>query len=318
VEYYFQEYFYFGGDRLETRLNTDSIQIARSKNRFKLMIPLILLLLVADKMNGAALPNRRSIIGLEQVFKFETDIVTQALLKTGFSVHLLKKNETLYSISQRYYVSVVSLMEANQIIDPHSIPVGRRIYVPPADCNSGRLQRYRVNSEDTVEELISRFGLEPWQFDRLNPGLRNKGLKEGMLLFLPVKEVGGLSREGIHISLIKPVRGRLTSRFGRRWGRMHMGIDLAAPLGTPVRTGAAGRVVFTGWNGGYGRFIKIDHGKYQTNYGHLSKILISKGSNVQQGDLIGLVGATGRAYGSHLHFELEINGKKIDPLLYLR
>lgn len=303
---------------METRLNTDSVQIMRSKNRFKLVVPLILLLLVADKMNGAALPNRRSTIGLEQVFKFETDIVTQALLKTGFSVHLMKKDETLYSISQRYYVSVVSLMEVNKITDPHSIPVGRRIYIPPVDYNSGRLQRYRVNSEDTVEELIARFGLEPWQFDRLNPGLMNKSLKEGMLLFLPVKEVGGLSRAGIHISLIKPVRGRLTSRFGRRWGRMHTGIDLAAPLGTPVRTGAAGRVVFTGWNGGYGRFIKIDHGKYQTNYGHLSKILISNGSHVQQGDLIGLVGATGHAYGSHLHFEVEINGKKVDPLLYLR
>lgn len=303
---------------METELNLDSIQLMRYKNRFKLMAPLILLLLLTGKMTGAALPSSRSTIGLEQVFKFKTDIATQALLKTGFSVHLLKKDETLYSMSHRYYVSVDSLMKVNKITDPRSIPVGKRIYVPPVDYNSGRLQRYRVKSGDVLEELISRFGLELWQYNRLNPGLINKSLEEGMVLFLPVNEVSRLSRGGIHISLIKPVRGRLTSRFGRRWGRMHTGIDLAAPLGTPVRTAAAGRVVFTGWNGGYGRFIKIDHGKYQTNYGHLSKILINNGSQVKQGDLIGLVGATGRAYGSHLHFELEINGRKVDPILYLR
>ena len=96
---------------------------------------------------------------------------------------------------------------------------------------------------------------------------------------------------------------------------MHTGIDLAAPAGTPVRTAAPGRrVVFAGWNGGYGWFINIYYGKYQTNYGHLSKTSVSNGSYVQKGDLIGLVGATGRAYGSHLHFELEINGNKVDPL----
>ena len=303
---------------METRLNPDSIQIMRSKNRFILMVPLIFLLISAGKMTGAALSKSKPRIELEQVFKFKTNLVTQALLKTGFSTHLLEKDETLYSIGQRYYVSVDSLMEVNKITDPRSIPVGKRIYIPPVDYNSQRLQRYRVKSGDTVEELVSRFSLELWQFNRLNPGMIDKPLKERMVIFLPVNEVSRLSRSGISISVIKPVRGRLTSRFGRRWGRMHTGIDLAAPLGTPVWTAAAGRVVFAGWNGGYGRFIKIDHGKYHTNYGHLSRILISNGSHVQQGDLIGLVGATGHAYGSHLHFELEINGTKVDPIQYLR
>jgi murein DD-endopeptidase MepM/ murein hydrolase activator NlpD len=99
---------------------------------------------------------------------------------------------------------------------------------------------------------------------------------------------------------------------------MHYGIDLAAPIGAPIRAAASGKVIFTGWNGGYGWFIKLNHGTYKTNYGHLSKIVAANGSYVQKGDLIGLVGATGRAYGSHLHFELEINGKKVDPLLHLK
>lgn len=303
---------------MEARIISEPIQIIRRQSRFLLMIPLILSLFVAGKLAGADLPGGQSTIAMEEIFKFKTGIATNALLKTGFSIHFLKKNETLYGLSRAYFVSVASLVKLNRISNPCSISVGKMLYIPPVDYHSGRLQRYRVKPGDTVEGLISRFGLELWQFKRINPGLAHSVLKEGTTLILPVKEVNHLLSTGKFISIVRPVMGRLTSRYGRRWGRIHTGIDLAAPAGTPVRTAASGRVVFTGWSGGYGRFIKIDHGKYQTNYGHLSKILVSNGSYVQKGDLIGLVGATGRAYGSHLHFELEINGAKVDPLVYLR
>lgn len=305
---------------MEARIISEPIQIIRlirRQSRFLLMIPLIFSLLAAEKMAGTDLPGGRSTIAMEEVFKVKTGITTDALLKTGFSIHFLKKNETLYGLSRDYFVSVASLVKINRISNPRSIPVGKMLYIPPVDYHSGRLQSYQVKPGDTVEGLISRFGLELWQFKRINPGLAHSALKEGTTLRLPVKEVNRLLSPGKFISIVRPVIGRLTSRYGRRWGRMHTGIDLAAPAGTPVRTAASGRVVFAGWNGGYGRFIKIDHGKYQTNYGHLSKIMVSKGSYVQKGDLIGLVGATGHAYGSHLHFELEINGAKVDPLVYL-
>ncbi len=293
------------------------IRVRRNKNNLLFMLPLVLLLLLSEKMTGAPLPGKKSNLAIEEVFKFKTGIVREALLKTGFSVHYLKKDETVYRLSQNYYVSVPILMKINRLGNPRLISVGKKLYIPPVEYQSGRLKRYRVKPEDTLEGLLFRFGLELWQFKRINQGLTRQPLKAGTILFLPKNEINPLSRPVQFITITRPVWGRLTSRFGRRWGRMHSGIDLAAPLGAPVRAAASGRVVFTGWNGGYGWFIKVNHGKYRTNYGHLSKIMVSNGSYVRKGDLIGLVGATGRAYGSHLHFELEIDGNKVDPNLYL-
>ena len=294
------------------------IRVTRNKNNVLFILALILLLLFSEKMTGAALPGKESNLAIEEVFKFKTSIVREALLKTGFSIHYFKKDETIYRLSQNYFVSVSVLLKINRIANLHLIPIGKKIYIPSVEYQSGRLKSYRVKPGDTLEGLLLRFGLELWQFERINQGLVKAPLNEGILLFLPKDEINRLSRPTLSVSIIRPVWGKLTSRFGRRWGRMHSGIDLAAPLGASVRAAASGRVAFTGWNGGYGRFIKINHGKYRTNYGHLSKIMVSNGSYVRKGDLIGLVGATGRAYGSHLHFELEIGGNKVDPNLYLR
>src|SRR5690606_7644327 len=103
--------------------------------------------------------------------------------------------------------------------------------------------------------------------------------------------------------LIWPARGRLTSRYGRRWGRLHKGIDIANSRGTPVYAADSGKVISTGYNGGYGNLVKIDHGGGMvTYYAHLSKIVVSSGSSVSKGQLIGYMGSTGRSTGPHLHF----------------
>lgn len=309
---------FYGGDKLKTSLIFGPIRLWRNKSRFLLMLSLILFLLFTEKMIGVALPgDQKSSVGFEKIFRFKSILVKEALLKSGFTIHYLKQDETLYRLSQNYYVSVSSLMMINQISNPNLIPVGKKLYIPPVDYQSGQLRRYKVKSGDSLQELLSRFDLELWQFKRLNPDPLKHSLKKETILYLPKKEINRLSRSAPTISIIRPVWGRITSRFGRRWGRMHHGIDLAAPIGTPIRAAAAGKVAFTGWNGGYGWFIKLKHGAYNTNYGHLSTILVSNGGYVQRGDLIGLVGATGRAYGSHLHFELEVEGKKVDPLSYL-
>ena len=119
---------------------------------------------------------------------------------------------------------------------------------------------------------------------------------------------------------IKPISGgRYTSGFGRRWGRMHKGIDWAVPKGTAVRASCGGTVVSAGWSGGYGNCITIRHpdGK-QTRYGHLSKILVSAGQKVDQGQKIALSGNTGRSTGPHVHFEIIVNGSQVNPLKYLQ
>lgn len=115
-----------------------------------------------------------------------------------------------------------------------------------------------------------------------------------------------------------PVHGLLTSSFGWRWGRMHEGIDLAVPNGTPVVSAAAGTVIVAGWMGGYGNLVVVDHGGgLATAYGHNTSVTVGVGQSVAQGQLIAYSGNTGHSTGPHLHFEVRVNGGAVDPLGYL-
>ena len=117
---------------------------------------------------------------------------------------------------------------------------------------------------------------------------------------------------------IWPVSGPVTSPFGMRWGRMHTGIDIGVPYGTPIHAAASGRVIYAGWESGYGNFVIIDHGHgLATAYGHQSRIAVSNGQSVTQGQVIGYVGCTGHCFGPHLHFEVRVNGQPVDPMGYL-
>jgi murein DD-endopeptidase MepM/ murein hydrolase activator NlpD len=124
-----------------------------------------------------------------------------------------------------------------------------------------------------------------------------------------------------HVSgagFIWPVNAPITSPFGWRWGRMHEGLDLGAAYGSAISAAAAGVVIYAGWEGGYGNLVVIDHGGgLATAYGHQSRIAVSLGQNVSQGQTIGYVGSTGHSTGPHLHFEVRVNGQAVDPLGYL-
>jgi murein DD-endopeptidase MepM/ murein hydrolase activator NlpD len=117
-----------------------------------------------------------------------------------------------------------------------------------------------------------------------------------------------------------PTQGSLTSGYGMRWGRLHQGIDLAAPMGTLVQAAAAGVVVFAEWHqGGYGNLIEIHHADGSlTRYAHLNRIWVSQNEAVAQGQAIGEVGSTGYSTGPHLHFEIHQVGQgAVDPTTYL-
>lgn len=120
--------------------------------------------------------------------------------------------------------------------------------------------------------------------------------------------------------MLMPVNGRVTSPFGYRrhpilgYRRLHTGLDIAAGYGTPIHAAASGTVNMAGRNGGYGNFVRIAHGdNLQTAYGHMSRIAVSSGSRVTQGQIIGYVGSTGLSTGPHLHYEMLRGGQKIDP-----
>lgn len=121
-----------------------------------------------------------------------------------------------------------------------------------------------------------------------------------------------------------PAQGHLTSRFGLRISpfsgsrQMHWGLDISAPTGTPVRAAAAGRIVRAGFAADYGKYIDIDHGSnILTRYAHLSQQAKKSGDFVQKGELIGLVGSTGRSTGPHLHYEVKIDGRRMNPLNFI-
>ena len=119
-----------------------------------------------------------------------------------------------------------------------------------------------------------------------------------------------------------PLRGWITSRFGWRQFRgvreFHSGIDIATLEGTSIRAAADGNVEFSGWNAGYGKLVIINHGRgISTYYGHNSSNLVSAGQFVKKGTIIARVGSTGRTTGSHLHYEIRVNGNPVNPFKYL-
>ncbi|MCB1498517.1 MAG: peptidoglycan DD-metalloendopeptidase family protein [Bauldia sp.] len=120
-------------------------------------------------------------------------------------------------------------------------------------------------------------------------------------------------------------RGSITSRFGmrtdpfRRRPAMHTGIDFRAPTGQPARATAGGKIISAGYNRGYGNMVEIDHGNgLTTRFAHLSKIQVKKGQTVAKGDTVGQTGSTGRSTGPHLHYEIRVNGRAIDPMTFIR
>jgi murein DD-endopeptidase MepM/ murein hydrolase activator NlpD len=129
---------------------------------------------------------------------------------------------------------------------------------------------------------------------------------------------GSSAPSGPPASFIWPVSGPITSPFGMRWGTLHPGIDIGVPSGTPIHAAASGKVIWCGWMSGYGNLVMIDHGGgIASLYGHQTRVAVSCGQSVTQGEIIGYSGCTGFCTGPHVHFEIRVNGSPVDPLGYL-
>ena len=196
--------------------------------------------------------------------------------------HTVQKDQTLYRIAQAYEIDLEVLRRANFIRDASKIKEGIQLWIPGAS---------RVRSIPTYS----------------SPSRRSSKKKNSPTV---------KPRRGI---LSWPTKGTLTSSFGKRNGRKHEGIDIAAPKGTPIYSAAAGEVVFSGWGPtGYGKMVIIKHQHHLTTvYAHNSKILVKKGTRVKQGQKISLMGSTGRSTGPHLHFEVRNNTEPKNPIKYL-
>lgn len=188
--------------------------------------------------------------------------------------------------------------------------------------------------EDTSRKLAEKSGVTP--HDTVSPGsggpadpldADSLAALDGKMSQLEhkMKAHENVFRDRGFTPTVWPVAGTLESGFGGRsnpfGGRgyeFHSGQDIEAPPGEPVVAGASGKVIFTGWQNGYGQLVVIDHGGgLTTRYGHLSHIDVALGKTVARSEFIGRVGSTGRSTGPHLHYEVRINDEPVNPLQYL-
>ena len=134
------------------------------------------------------------------------------------------------------------------------------------------------------------------------------------------KEINNINTN-LGIALIQPVSGVITSKFGSRSGvrsGIHTGLDIGASTGTPIKAASSGTVTYAGWKGSYGYIVAIQHStSVETYYAHCSKLYVSEGQQVTQGETIAAVGSTGNSTGPHLHLEIRVNGKATNPQYYL-
>ncbi len=185
--------------------------------------------------------------------------------------------------------------------------------------------RYQVTAAE-----LQRLGLTPARLGQTGEGGPFESVKADptfKALFSSWKKLDTLQDGVIAVPSEKPVRtAAFTSGFGVRSdpfaarAAMHPGIDLAGPIGTPIYATADGTVLRAGWNsGGYGNLVEIDHGKgIATRYGHMSAVLVSAGQHITRGQQIGRMGSTGRSTGSHLHYEVRIDGRPVNPIPFMK
>jgi murein DD-endopeptidase MepM/ murein hydrolase activator NlpD len=195
-------------------------------------------------------------------------------------------------------------------------------------CSSGKGVYHRIERGQTAYRIARTYGIEPQELLEANRISDPRSLQPGQMLWIPgatgTKTVPPVRIESqpsriLGKKFIMPLRGTISSRFGWRNGRMHEGIDILAPGGTPVRAAGYGVVIYAG-DGmhGYGNAIILDHGdRVTTLYGHLKRIRVRSGDAVAAGNVIGTVGETGNATTTHLHFEIRLGKKEVDPEKYL-
>jgi murein DD-endopeptidase MepM/ murein hydrolase activator NlpD len=272
---------------------------------------------------------------------------------TGSPTVVLNEGQTLWSLARAHGVSVASILEANDLGDATRIRAGTRLVIPghavapqPSRVTAARTQSGQKPLTVTLGEGQTLWSLARAHGTTVEAIVAANGLgdanrvRAGRRLIIPGRTASQAARVAttraatqrageafmkasttavrIARGFLWPARGQLTSRFGwRRW-RHHDGIDIAAPYGSPIYAARPGRVVFAGWYYAYGRAVIVDHGNgVQTLYGHASKLLVRTGETVSQGQLIARVGASGRATGPHVHFEVRVNGRAVNPMKYM-
>ncbi len=248
----------------------------------------------------------------------------------------IAKGDTLWALAQKYDVTLEALNETNQLNRSSILRPGDNITIP------GRYAGNTVNVGGAAPEMVTvSKGDSLWQIaQRYNTSvsvlmaannLRSTTIKTGQSLrIVPSAELSPAAAVNVpqpmldgYTGMVWPIRGVITSRFGYRQlaitnTNFHTGLDIDGETGDPIVAAMPGVVTFSGWNGGYGQQVKITAGNIEYRYSHTSELLVNVGDTIEAGQVVALVGSTGKSTGSHLDFEIRIDGKPIDPLPVLQ
>jgi len=265
--------------------------------------------------------------------KYETDLEKRGK-PLALTEYVVKDGDSLWTIANKFDLDLDTIIGSNKIPNINHLKLGTVLRIPNQDGIF-----VKVAKNDNVARLADKYGSYKQAVYAANLMSDETQLKIGSEIFLPgakfaavtASAVGTSSRSArstITASSRKfrwPVMGKISSVFGWRrspFGRrrvFHSGLDIRAPRGRGIVAAGDGRVVHSGWMGGYGKTIVISHpGGISTLYGHCSSLLVRNGATVRSGQQIARVGSTGRSTGNHLHFEVRRNGTPQNPLRYLR
>ncbi len=259
--------------------------------------------------------------------------------RTGVVQYEVQSGDVLGGIAGKFGLKIATVLWANNLTSRSYIRPGDILKIPPADG-----VMYTVKRGDTIGKIARQFGSDQDDIIAFNKMSRDgASISIGDELFVPGAQISANSQTSLAIApskitqTIRKVAAPPPSvdtpagsgyiwptkekRINQYYGLRHTGVDIHGIIGNPNYAVKSGTVKTSqcGWNGGYGCYVIVDHGGgITTLYAHNSKLMVAVGDEVNQGDVVGLLGSTGRSTGPHLHFEIRINGKRANPLQYIR
>lgn len=267
-------------------------------------------------------------------------VLTAALtaMPASAATYVVKEGDVLGAIAEKQLNASSrwrEIYDLNRgvIKDPECLPLGAKLILPdPAAKPASKVTveegvYHTVAPGETLSGILTRYHVDKSVFLKFNNLKSLHALQVGQKLYIPssrdrkrgefktahrglLGDLGRLARK----ALLWPLHGTISSGFGPRNGRFHEGVDILKETGSPIHAALDGVVVRSEWYGNYGKVVDVDHGHgFVTRYAHCSRLLVRKGAPVRRGDVIGLVGSTGRATTSHLHFEVLVHNRPVNP-----
>jgi murein DD-endopeptidase MepM/ murein hydrolase activator NlpD len=245
--------------------------------------------------------------------------IPDKLPELKFYKYKLKQGDNFWNILAKSSLNIDTLSAINSLSSPMDISPGKEIFI-----SNMRGIIYKVNKNDSMEEISKKYNIAKDYICKVNKITDNNLNKD--YIFIPSGEYSNIERSlFLGVGFASPLKqytrtssfGTRVDPFNKKFG-FHPGVDLACPVGSDVFAARKGKVIFSGFKGGYGLLliVKHEHG-YVSYYGHLKKTLVKEGDVVERGNLIGITGNSGRSTGPHLHFEVRKESRPINPGILL-